>query len=295
MYSIFSFLSDTGYIGWYINARDRLLPFSCHVLYTYTVLYLWAVALLLLLLLLLLFESAAIEERMFERVLRRYALGCLEAHEFLDQICELEHLAFLRRFHCDKQFVELRQFTHRLPALARCLALWPIQEAIVEKTLRLLALVRSLHKGFRDVTKNLLHHRQMFKVVVGVEEDNARDKFDKNASDAPEIAREGPSESKNHLRRSVVSRRHDGRVAVVHKGRAAKIDEFDVCGFRDPAAMLGIWQRDLDVLECAQEDIFRFEIRVHEIETMNVPDTDEKLEGEVTNLVHVERVVVVLE
>lgn len=47
--------------------------------------------------------------------------------------------------------------------------------------------------GMRNLAKNNLHHGEMFKVVVGLEERFAGEEFNQHASDRPDIARVGPT------------------------------------------------------------------------------------------------------
>jgi hypothetical protein len=50
------------------------------------------------------------------------------------------------------------------------------------------------------------------------------EELDKDASDTPDIAGEGPPESENNLRRPIMASRYDRRVILVLKGSRAKVN-----------------------------------------------------------------------
>lgn len=98
-------------------------------------------------------------------------------------------------------------------------------------TTEVLGLVRLCFasEGIGHGTQHLLHHGQVFQVVVCLEQGFPRVELDEDTTYAPCVAGEGPSHVENDLWRSVVTCGDDLRVVLVVEGRATKIDETDVC------------------------------------------------------------------
>ena len=119
----------------------------------------------------------------------------------------------------------------------------------------------------------------MLQIVMGLEERITREEFDKYAPDAPYITRIAPAQIEDDFGRTVVARGDDAGVILIIKSGGAEIDEPDfrveedfaligaagcgVGGGRDPA---GIGEGLVIVVD--EEDIFRFEIGVNEVEVM---------------------------
>jgi hypothetical protein len=61
----------------------------------------------------------------------------------------------------------------------------------------------------KSAATNALHHRQVLQIIVGLEQCIPCEEFDENASDTPDITREGPTETKNNLRGTVMASRDD--------------------------------------------------------------------------------------
>lgn len=84
-----------------------------------------------------------------------------------------------------------------------------------------------------------LHHSQVLEIIVRLEESVASEELDKNATDTPNIAGEGPSKSKDDLGSTVVTRRHHRRVILVFESSGAKIDEANL-GVEEYLALRGL-------------------------------------------------------
>lgn len=56
---------------------------------------------------------------------------------------------------------------------------------------------------------NVLHHREMFKIIVGLEKCITSEELDYDASYAPYVAGEAPAKLQDDLWRSIMSRGHD--------------------------------------------------------------------------------------
>ena len=56
---------------------------------------------------------------------------------------------------------------------------------------------------------NGLHHREMLEVIVRLKQGVAGEKFHQNAADAPDVARERPSQPENNFGCPVMAGRHN--------------------------------------------------------------------------------------
>lgn len=57
---------------------------------------------------------------------------------------------------------------------------------------------------------DVFHHSQMFEIIVRLEEGVAGEEFDEYTADTPYVTREGPAQTKDDFRGSVMSRGNDG-------------------------------------------------------------------------------------
>ena len=73
-----------------------------------------------------------------------------------------------------------------------------------------------------------LHHRQMLEIVMRLKESITSIELDKDAANAPNVARIAPSQIKNDLRCPVVPCRNDCGVVFVVKCCGSKVDESDL-------------------------------------------------------------------
>lgn len=71
-------------------------------------------------------------------------------------------------------------------------------------------LVDGLDKTRVDTSaNNCLHHGQVLEIIMGLEEGIPSEELNEDATDAPDIAGEGPPQSENDLRRAVVPGGHN--------------------------------------------------------------------------------------
>lgn len=124
-----------------------------------------------------------------------------------------------------------------------------------------------------------LHHRQVLQVIVGLEQGVSREELNQYAPNAPDIAREAPSQVEYNLGGTVVPRRHDRRVVFIVKGRRAKIDQPDLAieeysplALHAVRSVGGGWDVAV-VSECLvgavhQEDVLRLQIGVDQVDVM---------------------------
>ena len=67
----------------------------------------------------------------------------------------------------------------------------------------------------------------------------ASEKLDENAPNAPNVAREAPSKTKDDFGSPVVSGRNDARVIFIVKRSGAKVDQANLCIHQYPASAAG--------------------------------------------------------
>ena len=84
------------------------------------------------------------------------------------------------------------------------------------------------HLRRRNGSEYLLHHGEVFPVVVGLEQRVAEVELEGNAADAPDVARLRPAQLEDDLGGAVVPRAHHlGVVLPVKRGRA-EVDQTDL-------------------------------------------------------------------
>ena len=84
------------------------------------------------------------------------------------------------------------------------------------------------HLRRRNGSEYLLHHGEVFPVVVGLEQREAEVELEGNAADAPDVARLRPAQLEDDLGGAVVPRAdHLGVVLPVKRGRA-EVDQTDL-------------------------------------------------------------------
>ena len=119
----------------------------------------------------------------------------------------------------------------------------------------------------------------MFEIIVGLEQGVTSEEFDQDAADAPDVAREGPSETEDNLGGSVVPCRDDRGMIFVFESGGSEIDEADLgveqnTSLGSLTADRGGGRRYLPVVGeglvfvTAQEDVLRLEIGVDQVEIM---------------------------
>mmetsp|Transcript_1290 Transcript_1290/g.3744 ORF Transcript_1290/g.3744 Transcript_1290/m.3744 type:complete len:451 (+) Transcript_1290:1127-2479(+) len=151
------------------------------------------------------------------------------------------------------------------------------------------------HHVPRDHSQDLLHHGEVFEVVVRLEKGLTCHQLDNDAAQAPDVAREGPTEAEHDLGSPVVPGRHDLRVVLVVKGRGPKVDQVKVRLLRNsrasprPAA-----RRNLAVLVVREQDVLRLQVRVNEADGVQELDGLQHLPRESLDVVQVKRLVPVL-
>jgi hypothetical protein len=120
----------------------------------------------------------------------------------------------------------------------------------------------------------------MLEIIVRLEEGIAGEELDQDAADAPNIAGVRPPETKDDLGCPVMTSRDDGRVVFILEGCRAEINQpnlgvqqhLSLAGL--PIVVVGGGGRDLAVvceglvLVVAQQDVFRLQIRVDQVEVM---------------------------
>jgi hypothetical protein len=80
----------------------------------------------------------------------------------------------------------------------------------------------------KSAATNTLHHRQVLQIIVRLEQCISCEEFDENASDTPDITREGPTETENNLWCPVMASRDDRRVVLVLERSRTEVDESDL-------------------------------------------------------------------
>ena len=80
---------------------------------------------------------------------------------------------------------------------------------------------------------HILHHCQVFEVIVRLEQSVAGKELHQDTSDAPDVTWERPAETKNYLWRSVMSGRYDGRMIFILECRRTEVDQSDLCVEKD--------------------------------------------------------------
>lgn len=86
-----------------------------------------------------------------------------------------------------------------------------------------------MHKGGIDPrVDDSLHHCQMLEIIVRLEESIAGEELNQDTTNAPDIARERPAETKNNLWSAIVTCRNHRRVILILESRRAKIDKADL-------------------------------------------------------------------
>ena len=119
----------------------------------------------------------------------------------------------------------------------------------------------------------------MLQVIVGLKQGVTGEELHKDAADTPYIAGKAPAQVQNDFRSAIMPSANDGTMVFVIKGCGAKVDQADV-GIKEDPALFG---RSLGqgrgsgnvpaVGECLvvvidQENVFRFEICMHELQIM---------------------------
>lgn len=122
-----------------------------------------------------------------------------------------------------------------------------------------------------------LHHRQMFQVVMGLEQGVSREEFHQDAANTPNVTRETPTQIQNNLRSPVVTRRDDGGMVLIVKGGRTEIDQSNLAVEKNaaltcvPAGCVG-GRRDGAVVSerlvgiVHQQNVLRLQISVDEVE-----------------------------
>ena len=124
-----------------------------------------------------------------------------------------------------------------------------------------------------------LHHRQMFKIIMGLKQGIAGEKFHQDASDTPDVTRETPAEVENNFRCPIMPCGDNrGVVFIVERGRT-KVNEPNLTVKKNPpltrVARICMGRRgDGTVIgeglvgAADEEDVFGFEVGVNEIQVM---------------------------
>lgn len=79
--------------------------------------------------------------------------------------------------------------------------------------------------GIHLSTNHTLHHGQVFKIIMRLEQRVTGKEFDKYAPDAPDITRIRPAEPKDNLRRAVMPRGDDRGVVLVLESSRSEVDK----------------------------------------------------------------------
>ena len=79
-----------------------------------------------------------------------------------------------------------------------------------------------------DRSQNLLHHRQVFSVIMSLEQCEAKIQLESNAANAPDVTRLTPAQLQDDLRSSVVSGTDHLTVMFPVKCGATKVYQADL-------------------------------------------------------------------
>lgn len=122
-----------------------------------------------------------------------------------------------------------------------------------------------------------LHHRQMFEVVMRLEQGVSREKFHQDAANTPNVTRETPTQIQDNLRSPVVTRRDDGGMILIVKGGRTEIDQSNLTVKKNaaltrvPARCVGrrrdgavVGERLIGIVH--QKNVLRLQISVDEVE-----------------------------
>lgn len=137
-------------------------------------------------------------------------------------------------------------------------------------------------------TAHSFHHSQVLEVVVRLEQGVAGEELDENASYAPDVAGEAPSQVQDNLWRAIVSCRDHRRVVLIVKCGRPKVDEPYLGVKKHLAVSCCAIDRRRRRRYCAvvceglvrildQQDVLGLEIGVDEIQVVQEGDTGEEL------------------
>lgn len=73
----------------------------------------------------------------------------------------------------------------------------------------------------------------MFQIIMRLEESISSEKFDNNATYAPDVARKAPAKLQNDFWSTIVSCRYNRRMVFIVKSRRTKVDESDLAVQQD--------------------------------------------------------------
>ena len=133
--------------------------------------------------------------------------------------------------------------------------------------------------------------------IVCAEQEITRVELHEYAAKGPDVRRRAPAQPQDHLRCAVLSRVDDGALFLVVIRRASEIDEADIRGwghqdgFLDPGSCH--LARVSEGGSAHEQDILRFQVRVHEPHFMKKCHCLKQLVGEHLHAVERQRAVLV--
>ena len=119
----------------------------------------------------------------------------------------------------------------------------------------------------------------MFEVIVGLKEGIACKELHQDTSNAPDVAREAPSQIQNDFGRPIMPGRNNGRMILVIERRRAKVNESDfavqkdttltcVTGIRVRGGGDGAIVGESLIGTANEKNVFGLEVGVNEIQVM---------------------------
>ena len=83
--------------------------------------------------------------------------------------------------------------------------------------------------GIQLCAHHCLHHCQMLKIIVGLEQCISREEFYQDASYTPDVTRKAPPQSQDNFRRPIMPCRYDCRVIFIIKCCGTKVNQPNLC------------------------------------------------------------------